>query len=273
MYVRNWAFLTVVVLLVLWVESARCAPADCPPSSGTAAGTGPVTGTMTGPVTGTMTGSEADEQDVEARLRFLRESMSEATRQERRYAIGWGAAYIGMTAGPWALMPWSDVEKWKPNVFSSVLSTVGGVRLLVNSIQLFRDSRRMDALFAAGGTGTRSRCEVLREAERLLERMARNERSAHSTSGRVIGFFTNVASALIVAYGFKQPSNASTNLLIGVCISQLMIATRPLVAERRLRLYREGKLTPLPPEPLRATILPALARLDGGYGAGVVGVF
>ena len=142
MYVRSWAFLTVIVSLVLWTEPARCAPAACSRPDGTGPGAGPGTGIEV----------TADEQGVEARLRFLRESMSEATRQERRYAIGWGAAYIGMTAGPWVLMPWSDVEKWKPNVFSSVLSTVGGVRLLVNSIQLFRDSRRMDALFAAGGT-------------------------------------------------------------------------------------------------------------------------
>ncbi|MFO0574398.1 MAG: hypothetical protein U1A78_10385 [Polyangia bacterium] len=217
--------------------------------------------------------SALGEHDAAARLRFVRDVLRETAVKERRFLVGWALTYAGFAGGAWVLVPFSDDPR-KPvdAIWSSSTAVAGGILAVIPPAQVLRDHRQVERLAASPGPPS---CEALREAERRLEHAANSELGAGSALGHISSFAINIALGLVLGYGLKRPDTAATNTLIGIFISELMIATRPLAAARGLEKYRAGALTEptAVTAPPRLTLAPALAPLDGGLSVSLVGAF
>lgn len=213
------------------------------------------------------------EHDAATRLRFVRDVLRETAVKERRFLVGWALTYTGFAGGAWVLVPFSDDPR-KPidAIWSSSTAVAGGILAVIPPAQVLRDHRQVERLAASPGPPS---CDALREAERRLEHAASSELGAGSALGHISSFAINIALGLVLGYGLKRPDTAATNTLIGIFVSELMIATRPLAAARGLERYRTGALTDASAAtaPPRLTLSPALAPLDGGLSVSLVGAF
>lgn len=215
------------------------------------------------------------ERDTDARLRFLRESLAETARKERRYLLGTSLAYAGFAGGSWVLVPLSDdPNKRIDAIWSSSTSIAGGLQNLIEPLLVMRDYRRAEELVArAAAVSGEPRCALLREAERRLEHAAKSETSARAPFARISGAVINVALGLVLAYGLKRPASAAQNTTIGMLVTQLMIAARPTEAIRRLERYRAGDLDLVSSAPSQVTLAPLFTPTSEGLSVGLAGSF
>lgn len=78
---------------------------------------------------------------------------------------------------------------------------------------------------------------------------------------------------LVLAYALKQPDSAVTSTPIGIFIGELMMASRPLLAVRRLQSYRSGDLSLTSPPTGGFSLGLTPLALNSGYGAAISGAF
>lgn len=214
------------------------------------------------------------ERDTEARLRFLRESLAETARKERRYLLGTSLTYAGFIGGSWVLVPLSDDPRKRVDaIWSSSTALAGGLQNLIEPLRVMRDHRRTEELVAqAAAVSGEPRCRLLREAELRLEHAAKSEASARGPLARIGGALINVTLGLVLAYGLKRPDSAAQNTTIGLLVTQVMIEARPTEAIRRLERYRTGDLGGS--EPSRVVLSPLFAPTgEGGLSVGLAGAF
>ncbi len=209
-----------------------------------------------------------------ARLAFLRASLHDTARLERRFALGWGLTYAGLAAGTWALLPFSDdfYGQRKASAWNSATSVAAGLLVLIDPLLVIRDHRRLEALLAADPSPG---CATLAAAERLLVHAAGSEEGARGPRAHILGALTTVGLGLVLGYALQRPESAAINTTIGVFLSEIMIASRPMVALTRLQRYRSGDLSVSTPAPAAGGLSLGLAplRLDSGYGAALSGAF
>jgi hypothetical protein len=233
-------------------------------------------------------GAALAEQGTEARLRFLRESLRETARKERRFLIGWSITYAGFAGGSWVLVPISsDPNKRIDAIWSSSTAIAGALQNLIEPLRVMRHHRRTEELVSAlgglggsaglGGPGDAAesarRCQTLGEVERRLELAAKSETSARGPFAHIGGAVINVALGLVLAYGLKRPDTAASNTTIGLIVTELIIATRPTEAVRRLERYRAGDLDLRAPAPSTVELSPLIAPRSDGLSVGVAGLF
>lgn len=218
-------------------------------------------------------GAALAERDTEARLRFLRESLAETARKERRYLLGTSLTYAGFAGGAWVLVPLSDdPNKRIDAIWSSATSIAGGLQNLIEPLLVIRDHRWTEELVArAAAVEGEPRCGFLREAERRLEHAAKSEASARGPRARIGGAVINIALGLVLAYGLKRPNSAAQNTTIGLLVTQVMIAVRPTEAIRRLERYKAGELSGS--EPSRVALSPLFTPTSEGLSVGLAGSF
>lgn len=214
-------------------------------------------------------------RDTAARAAYLRDSMAETARMERRFVLGWSLAYVGMASGTWLLVPFSSNPGQRvASAWNSATSLAGGLQLLVKPLRILRSQRRLEALLSQP-LPHEQECSRLAEAERLFAAAAKSELGAKAPLSHILSFFTNIGLGLILGYGLKQPSSAAFNIPLGVIIAELQIATRPSIAARRLEGYLAGSLSSRRTEhsglPLQFTAVSL--PIDGGYGAALLGAF
>lgn len=219
-------------------------------------------------------GAALAERDTEARLRFLRESLAETARKERRYLLGTSLAYAGFAGGSWVLVPLSDDPgKRVDAIWSSSTSIAGGLQNLIEPLLVMRDHRQAEELVArAAAVSGEPRCRLLREAELRLEHAAKSETSAKGPFARIGGALINVGLGLVLAYGLKRPASAAQNTTIGLLVTQVMIEARPTEAIRRLERYRAGDLGG-GSQPSRVVLSPLFAPTNDGLSVGLAGSF
>jgi hypothetical protein len=210
------------------------------------------------------------EQDVEARLQFLQQSLRDAVRLERRFAIGWSITYVGLAGASWVLVPLAkDPRQNIDAAWNSAKALAASVIVLLEPLQVARDQRRMEALLADPGR-PEDRCAQLARAEQLLAHAASSEARSNSVLNHLGSLALNIGLGLALGYGLDRPASAAMGIALGTTISEVMMATRPTLAVRRLASYRAGdlRLSPLPSAPA-LSLLPT--QLGSGYGLAVVG--
>ena len=210
---------------------------------------------------------------VAERLAFLRASLQDTARLERRFALGWGLTYAGLAGGTWLLLPFADdfEGQRRASAWNSATSVAAGLLVLIDPLRVIRDHRRLEALLAADPSPG---CATLAAAEQLLVHAAGSEEGARGPRAHILGALTTVGLGLVRGYALQRPESAAINTTIGVFLSEIMIASRPLVAVTRLQRYRSGDLgtaTTPPAAGLALGIVPL--RLDSGYGAALSGTF
>lgn len=214
------------------------------------------------------------EQSVDARLGYIRDSMAETFRLERRFAVGWSLGYAAMAAGTWMLVPLtSDPLQRAASIWSSATAVSGALLNLIQPMRVVTAQRRMEKLLREP-VPTEGRCAQLREAERLFAFAANNERGARSAISHLSGFVSVIGLGLIEAYAVKRPDSAATSLPLGILVTELLIWTRPQVAVRRFASYQAGDLSPPKPRKwYQLTAIPMPLPLNGGQGFALGGVF
>lgn len=239
---------------LLGAGSARAGQCDAPGASGASAA--------------------LSEQTVEARLGYIRDSMAETFRLERRFAVGWSLGYAGMAAGTWVLVPLShDPLQPVASIWSSATAVSGALLNLIQPMRVITAQRRVEKLLR-DPVPAEGRCAQLREAERLFAFAANNERGARSAMSHLSGFISVIGLGLIEAYAVKRPDSAATSLPLGILVTELLIWTRPQVAVRRFASYQAGDLSPPKPRKwYQFTAIPMPLPLSGGQGFALGGVF
>lgn len=216
------------------------------------------------------------EQKVEARLDYIRDSMRDTLRMERRFLIGWTLGYAAMAGGTWLLVPLSDDPKQRvASIWSSANAAGGALLNLIQPMRVVTAQRRLEKLIAQTPPAEQ-RCAQLREAERLFALAANNESGARSPISHLSSILSNIGLGLIQAYVVKRPDSAATSLPLGIVVGELLIWTRPQVAARRLASYRAGDLSAPPPRKwyqLTSLPVPVPLAVDGGQGLALAGTF
>ena len=218
------------------------------------------------------------EQSVEARLQFIQKSLRDTARLERRYAIGWGLAYVGMAAGTWFLYPFTDDKHGQmiSSSWNSATSVAGGINVIIDPLRVIHDQHKLEALLTQSQYQSQSaekRCAVVAQAEKLFNHVADNQRGAHSPKAHILSFLSTVGLGLILGYGLGRADSAAINTSIGVALGEIMIATRPTIAVRSMEIYRTGELdAPLPkPSLLSWSLVPTSTSTS--YGLAWAGTF
>ena len=213
------------------------------------------------------------DQEIDARLRFVQRSLRDTAILERRFLLGWGLTYVGLAAGTWVLLPLSSNPENQriASAWNSSTSVAAALLLLIDPLQVIRDKNKMEALLAQ--PAAQSSCAVLMKAEQLLKHAADNERGARGARAHIISSLTTVGLGVILAYALKQPDSAVTSTPIGIFIGELMMASRPLLAVRRLQGYRSGDLSLTSPPASGFSLGLTPLALNSGYGAAISGAF
>ena len=175
--------------------------------------------------------------------------------------------------GTWLLLPFADdfEGQRRASAWNSATSVAAGLLVLIDPLRVIRDHRRLEALLAADPSPG---CATLAAAEQLLVHAAGSEEGARGPRAHILGALTTVGLGLVLGYALQRPESAAINTTIGVFLSEIMIASRPLVAVTRLQRYRSGDLgtaTTPPAAGLALGLVPL--RLDSGYGAALSGTF
>lgn len=189
-----------------------------------------------------------EHHDDATRLRFIEQTLQDAAKQERRFALGWSLTYTGLSAGSWLILPLSDdPRQLVETAFNSGTSAFAALFSLIGPLSVVSDQRRLRTLLTASTSPDRA-CATLAASERLFRHAAESEASARGAFAHVSSAAFNVGLGLVLAYALKRPDGAAINTSVGIALGELMIATRPTLATKRWQRYREGNLSMQPDE-------------------------
>jgi hypothetical protein len=207
------------------------------------------------------------------RLRFIRKTLQDTARAEKRFALGWSLTYTGLAAGAWVFLPLSPSDQGQliESAWNSGTAGFAALYVLFDPLLTAHDSRRLERLLA-GADASGNPCQVLAEAEALLAHAADKETSARGALAHIGNFAFNVGLGLILGYGLHRPAGAAMNTTIGVTLGELMILTRPQLASQSLARYRKGELTA---PPSGAAVSWSVTPIASGahYGLALAGSF
>ena len=209
-------------------------------------------------------------QDDDQRLQFIRQSLRDAARLERRFAVGWSITYVGLAGASWVLVPLArDARQNLDAAWNSAKALGASMLVLIEPLQVVRDQRRLEELLAAGDR-PEQRCAQLAQAERLLAHAARSEGRATHVLNHLGSLALNIGLGMALGYGLDRPASAAMGVALGTAIGEVMMATRPMLAVRRLERYRAGDLhLSEPPSGMSLAAFPT--QLGSGYGVAVAG--
>lgn len=217
--------------------------------------------------------SSLAQQDHTARLRFIEQALTDAAKLETRFALGFSLTYAGLSAGSWLIVPLSsDPQQLVETAFNSGTSAFAALFSLIGPLGVVRDERKLRTLLLHRASSAPS-CETLAASERLLRHAADSEESGRNALAHVSSVAFNVGLGLLLAYGLKRPDGAAINTSVGIALGELMIATRPTLAQQRWQRYRSGDLTtpavPSGTAPWNLSVTPWLTPTS--YGVSLLG--
>jgi hypothetical protein len=203
-------------------------------------------------------------------MEFIRQSLRDAARLERRFAVGWSITYVGLAGASWALVPLSnDPRQPLDAAWNSAKALGASMLVLIEPLQVVRDQRRLEEMIARG-PAVEGYCAQLAYAERLFTHAARSEGRAGHVLNHLGTLALNVGLGIVLGYGFDRPASAAMGVALGTAIGEVMMATRPQLAVRRLESYRAGDLhRSEPPSALSLGAFPT--QMGSGYGVAVAG--
>lgn len=224
-------------------------------------------GECAAPLQATPALTQADDGE---RLQFIRQSLRDAALLERRFAVGWSITYVGLAGASWVLVPLGNDRRQNLDAAWNSAKALGASMLvLIEPLQVVRDQRRLEQMLAATEQ-PELRCVQLAHAERLLAHAARSEGRATHILNHLGTLALNIGLGMALGYGLDRPASAAMGVALGTAIGEVMMATRPQLAVRRLASYRAGNLhASEPPSSLTVGVFPT--PLGSGYGVAMAG--
>jgi len=199
----------------------------------------------------------------EARLEFIRARMRAEAGRVRTWQLGWSIGYGTLAAGQLAAIPFTRDPGSRADWAVGAVSAAAGLGLVL----LFppgvpSDEPRLASLPA-------DRCAALAEAERLLEKDARDEAQLTGWLVHAGNVVLNAGFGLILGLGYQRWGPAALTFATGAALGEATILTQPTRLAGDLARYREGDLASA--EAAAVRVVPLLAR--GGFGLAVAGTF
>ncbi len=207
------------------------------------------------------------EDEVDARLSFLRRRLS----AERRYAARWWSVWVGVySAGVVAQsvrMGMATTAADRADLMISSIKAMGGVLRLgfmpMNGIEDMPESG------CAGACSHARKLALLRRAEGVLERNARRVERSRAWWGHLLNLGVNAGGAAVVAFVYGAPKTAAVSAAIGAGVGEVMLFTQPAAAPEDLADYRAGLVDrprpTLPPVRWRVSPLGAGAAVEVAF--------
>jgi len=230
--------------LVCGEESVRPAFAEtCPPIAGGGAGLA--------------------EQDVEARLEFIRAELGRESARAQRWTTAWQVSFGLATGAQLAVMPFFDDRDMRIELaVGAGKSAVGLAGLLVMPLVV---NRAPQALEGWAGSETLGRCALLAQAEGLLLEAAESEAAGRGWLMHGANVLLNAGAGVALGWGLDRWQTAAINASAGLAVGVLMILTQPDALEDVLVRYRGGELGRDEADP-RASFFVAPACTPSGAG-------
>ena len=196
----------------------------------------------------------SDDQ-VQQRLAFIATSLQDGQPAARRWWYGWIGAYsagaVGMgvvAATSWkkqpdvgmlAVLPVEvDNSTAQDMLVGSGTFALGVVGLVMDPFTPANAAKKLRAV--PDGT-PQERLAKLRQAEELLRKCAKREKSGRSLTTHLLNAGVNAAAGVVTVAAFDRPAtDGLVTFAIGEAVSLLNIFTQPMKAARDLKKYEAG---------------------------------
>jgi hypothetical protein len=210
----------------------------------------------------------SDDQ-VKERLAFISESLETGQPGARRWWYGWiggyavGAAAMGVVAATdWKTGLDVDNSTGQDMLVGGGTFALGVVGLLIDPFTPANAAKKLGRL---PETSAAERLGKLKQAEELLRKCAKREKSGRSLTTHLLNAGVNAAAGIVTVAAFDRPAgDGLTTFAIGEAVSLLNIFTQPMRAVRDLKKYEAGYPAARTAEAPRLTW--SLTAWPGGVG-------
>jgi hypothetical protein len=201
--------------------------------------------------------------DAEQRLRFLREELRYSARRTRMWHWMWVAGYSGLTTYQ-LIYAGIDEERRNVNLVGAAGAAVGVLSLVISPRKIMRDQKWLERRIASAGPHT-DPCALLADAERLLERDARDQAFGKGVLIHTGTIVFNIGLGLVMGLALGDWQQAMITSVVGELIGEMQIATQPVHAVSVLSRYRHADLTPVRGHGLTVIALPTASKNSIGF--------
>ena len=194
-----------------------------------------------------------------ARFRFIQRTLDREARYARFWNHGWGWGLLAATAGQAGIAQLIDDRANRDVLYVSVAKSALGT-----ISTFFMTPVRVERVTASG---PEPNCTDLERAEAALLAAAKSERVTWLR--HVEGLAVNLAGALYLGIAHDAWGRALGGALVGLCVGEFRLWSRPSGAIRALRRYRAGDIPGTgdlaDAEGVAWTVVPILGA-EGTYG-------
>ena len=177
----------------------------------------------------------AGQDRTEQRYQFILRELAAGEGASSLWWNGWVGGFAVATAGQTVLALTLNDRGWRiDNAVGAASSGLGLIGTLLEPrtpITAAADLRVMEA------STPKERALRLQRAEALLLRSAQEEIDGRSWFPHVAGAATTVAASAVLWYGYDRYESGWINIIGGVLVTELQIATRPTAAVGSYRAY------------------------------------
>lgn len=178
----------------------------------------------------------ANAQDrTEQRYQFIVRELERGEGTSSLWWNGWVGGFAVATAGQTVLALTLKDRGWRiDNAVGAASSGLGLIGTLLEPRTPITAAAELDAMDAST---PRARALRLQKAEALLLQAAQEEIDGRSWFPHVAGAATTVAASAVLWYGYERYESGWLNIIGGVLVTELQIATRPTAAIRSYQAY------------------------------------
>ncbi len=194
--------------------------------------------------------------EVDRRYAAITASLEEGEGRARLWWYGWTIGFAGLTAGETTVALVANDGTRVDAVVSAAGSALGlGAMLFFVSRTAFEWRGPLAAYDATTPAGRLAR---LKEAERILDKIADDETMGHSIFAHLASDVVTLAGTFVLWAGYQRYTSGWINLIGGVVVGEAQILTMPTAGIRARRAYRAGAFGRTPASKSSWSISPTL---------------
>lgn len=178
------------------------------------------------------------EVDAASRLTFIRDSLNHDAKNANLWRWSWVTIYAVGAVGQLSLSPLWPEESRVDLYVGAAASAIAMLPLLVLPLSVGADGPAFDAKVAEAKPA--DTCALIALGEGLMVRDAANEAAGVSWVMQVVNVAYNLATASILAFGFKRYLPAVISGVGGLIIGEAMIFTQPTHLNESVKQYKWG---------------------------------
>lgn len=178
---------------------------------------------------------ETPDEEVRARLAFLRAALEDTKLHGQLWAWGWLGFYA---LGVGAQSVRAAIED-RPSVRADfVVSAVkSGIGIVTHTLRLPRSRLGADDIPAYDPRDPAGNLAALRLAEAALRQDARRAAQRYSWIAHATSVLLNVAGALVVGLGYDNWPRGITSAAVGIAVGQVVVWSQPWQPEGHVEAY------------------------------------